>query len=104
MRYRVGHFSSGINVRGITESDCPRCHLVKDDSVVVGNDKEAWHFPCVIAMREGCKPIGKVGPNMRQERMDWFERHNSYKDDVCRGNCLDVCVQYNNRCEEYLNS
>jgi len=103
LKYRVNHMAHGVNVRGIGEKDCHRCHLVKDDSVIVGNDKEAYFFPCVIAMREGCAPIGKVGPNMRQERMDWFEKHNSYMNDICRKNCLDVCISYNNRCEEFCN-
>ena len=103
LKYRVNHMANGINVRGISENDCHRCHLVKDDSVIVGNEKEAWHFPCVIAMREGCAPIGKVGPNMRQERLEWFEKHDSYKSDICRKNCLDVCISYNNRCESIRN-
>ena len=101
LKYRVNHIKDGVNVRGIREFDCNRCHLVKDDSVIVGNDKEAWHFPCVIAMREGCKPIGKVGPNMRKERIEWFKTHNSFKNDICRKNCLDVCIDYNNKCEEF---
>ena len=101
LKYRINHMKNGINVRGISESDCYRCHLVKDDSVVVGNETEAWHFPCIIAMREGCKPIGKVGPDMREERMEWFEKHNSFEDDICRKNCLDVCLSYNDKCEKY---
>jgi len=101
LKYRVNHMANGVNVRGIGENDCHKCHLVKDDSVIVGNETEAYFFPCVIAMREGCAPIGKVGPNMRQERLDWFEKHDSYKDDICRRNCLDVCISYNNRCEEF---
>jgi molybdenum cofactor biosynthesis enzyme MoaA len=104
LKYRVNHISGGVNVRGIQENNCHRCHLVKDDSVIVGNKNgEAWHFPCVIAMREGCAPIGKVGPNMRQERLDWFKSHNSFNDPICQKNCLDVCIDYNDRCEEYCN-
>lgn len=95
LKYRVENFNSGRNVRGISETDCHRCHLVKDDSVVCGQ----WHFPCVIHMREGGEPIGKIGPNMRQERLEWFETHNSYLDPICRKNCLDVCVSFNNKAE-----
>ncbi len=104
LKYRVNNLNNGINVRGIKETDCHKCYLVKDDSVVSGNDKEAWHFPCVIAMREGCKAIGKVGTNMRKERIEWFKKHNSFEDPICRKNCLDVCIQYNNRAGEYVNS
>ncbi len=99
--YRVKHFKQGINVRGIQNHDCCKCHLVKDDSVVAGNDTEAWHFPCVISMREGCRPIGKVSPDMREERIKWFEKHNSYCNDICNKNCLDVCRDYNNRVQQF---
>jgi len=101
LKYRINNLNHGRNVRGIQEGDCHKCHLVKDDSVVAGNDKKLWHFPCVIAMREGCEPIGEVGPNMRQERLEWFKKHDSYKDPICRKNCLDVCVDYCNKCESY---
>jgi len=104
LKYRVEHIKDGINVRGIRENDCHRCHLVKDDSVIVGNENKAWHFPCVIAMREGCEPIGEVGPKMREDRMEWFDTHNSHKSPICRENCLDVCVDYNNRCEEFVSA
>jgi molybdenum cofactor biosynthesis enzyme MoaA len=97
LKYRVEHLDIGRNVRGIKENDCHHCYLVKDDSVVAGQ----WHFPCVIHMREGGKAIGKVSPNMRQERIEWFNKHNSYQDDICRNNCLDVCIDYNNKCDEY---
>jgi molybdenum cofactor biosynthesis enzyme MoaA len=97
LKYRINNLNHGRNVRGIQENDCHKCYLVKDDSVVAGN----WHFPCVIAMREGCEPIGEVGENMRQERLAWFERHNSFEDPICRKNCLDVCIDFNNRCHEH---
>jgi len=96
LKYRITNFKNGRNVRGISEGDCHKCHIVKDDSVVAGK----WHFPCVIYMREGGKPIGKVGEGMRQERLAWFEQHDSYADPICRKNCLDVCIDHNNRCAE----
>ena len=92
LKYRIAHFQEGRNVRGIQETDCHRCHLVKDDSVVAGR----WHFPCVIHMREGGKSIGEIGPNMRQERLEWHKTHNSFEDPICRKNCLDVCISFNN--------
>ena len=101
LKYRINNLNNGINVRGIKENDCHKCYLVKDDSVVAGNEKGVWHFPCVISMREGCEPIGKISPNMREERLKWFETHNSFEDPICRKNCLDVCINYNGKCSEY---
>jgi pyruvate-formate lyase-activating enzyme len=93
LKYRIGHFLDGRNVRGIQEYDSHKCHLVKDDSVVAGK----YHFPCVIYLREGGEPIGFVGENMRAERKEWFEQHNSFCDPICKKNCLDVCIDYNNK-------
>lgn len=102
LKYRVNNLNNGRNVRGVGVSDCHKCHLVKDDSVVAGSGDKLYHFPCVIAMREGCKSIGKVGPNMRQERLEWFEKHNSFEDPICQKNCLDVCISYHSRCDEFM--
>ena len=96
LAYRVEHFLSGRNVRGIVSTDCHKCHLVKDDSMIVG----VYHYPCVIYAREGGIPIGRVSSTMREERTRWFDRHNSYADPICRKNCLDVCIDYNNRVRE----
>ena len=30
-------------------------------------------------------------------RKDWFNKHNCFKDKICRNNCLDVCIDYNNK-------
>lgn len=89
LKYR----SEGRRVRGIEPTDCGKCHLVKDDMAVAGQ----WHFPCIIYLREGGAPIGLMGPDVRQQREKWFEKHDSHDDDICRRNCLDVCVDYNNR-------
>lgn len=97
LKYRVNNFNNGRSVRGINKTDCHKCHLVKDDMAVEGY----YHYPCIIHLRETKKPIGEVGKNMRQERFDWFQNHDSFKDEVCRKNCLDVCVDYNNKAEFY---
>jgi len=96
LKYRVEHFRQGRNVRGIREADTHKCHLVKDDSIIAQN----WHFPCIVYMREGGEPIGRIAPNdMRQERLQWFQDHDSHLDPICREQCLDVCIDYNNRYE-----
>ena len=93
LKYRVNHFLNGRNVRGIKLSDYYKCPLMLDDSVVAGN----YHFPCIIYMREHGNPIGKISKNMRKERQEWFTKHNTYKDPICKKNCLDVCIDYNNK-------
>lgn len=99
LKYRLSNIYSGRGVRGITENDNHKCPLVIDDMAVL-NGK---HYPCIIYLREQGNAIGKVGPNMRQERYNWFLNHNCYKDKICRNNCLDVCIDYNNRVKD-LNS
>lgn len=97
LKYRIRNIISNRNVRGITEQDCRRCYLVLDDSVVVKGE----HYPCVIYMREGGKPIGKIGSNMREERLEWFKAHDTHNDIICKNNCLDVCIDHNNTCNAF---
>lgn len=97
LAYRVNQFKNGMNVRGMDETDSPRCALVLDDSVIAGD----YHFPCVIYMREKGEPIGKVGREMRAERGKWFLEHNCFDDEICRKNCLDVCREYNNKYRDF---
>jgi MoaA/NifB/PqqE/SkfB family radical SAM enzyme len=98
LKYRLNNFKSARNIRGIRAEDCHHCHLVKDDSIVVGK----WHYPCGVYVREGGEPIGVMGPAMRQERVEWSERHNTIQDKICRRNCSDMYVDYNNRVEQFL--
>lgn len=100
LKYRFNNIRNGRHVRGITENDTHKCSLVLDDSIIAGD----FHFPCVIYMREQGNPIGRVNPNMRAERAKWFETHNSYNDKICKKNCLDVCVDFNNKIMEYKNA
>lgn len=97
LKYRVNRILNGENVRGIKETDSNKCGLMLDDSIIAGN----YFFPCVIYMREGGKPIGKVCSNMRQMQKEWYDKHNSWEDQICKKNCLDVCVAYNNKYAEY---
>jgi molybdenum cofactor biosynthesis enzyme MoaA len=93
LKYRVNNIKNDINVRGLKDGDSHRCWLIQDDSVVCGD----YHFPCVIYMREHGNPIGKIGPNMRQERVEWGLNHDTHKDPICSRQCLDVCSEYNNK-------
>jgi molybdenum cofactor biosynthesis enzyme MoaA len=93
LRYRVNNIRTGKNIRGLTRKDSKHCWLAMDDMAVANN----YHFPCIIYMRERGDPIGKVGPNMRQERYDWALKHDCFKDLICKKNCLDVCIFLNNK-------
>jgi len=95
---RVTNFIAGKRIRGLTDSSVNSCPLVLDDSVIAGQ----YHYPCVIYMREQGSPIGVVSENMRQERLEWFENTNTHNDDICKRNCLDVCVDYNAKAQAAL--
>lgn len=89
LKYRV---TKNHRVRGMKSSDCRKCKLVLDDMAVWNGE----HYPCIIYLRENGKPIGKINNNTRQDRKRWYEDHNSWNDTICRKNCLDVCIQFNN--------
>lgn len=96
LKYRINNIKNKRHVRGIKKSDCNRCPLVLDDMAAVA-DK---HFPCIIYLREGGNPIGEIGENTRQDRLQWFLNTDTHKDPICKKNCLDVCIDYNNKvCE-----
>jgi molybdenum cofactor biosynthesis enzyme MoaA len=97
LKYRIKHFAEGINVRGMSDTDSKHCAIVLDDSVIAGD----FHFPCVIYMREKGEPIGKTGPNMRKDRVEWFKNHDCQKDKICKEMCLDVCRDYSNKYNHY---
>jgi molybdenum cofactor biosynthesis enzyme MoaA len=97
LKYRIDNIKNNKHVRGMNENDSRKCYLTLDDMAI---DRE-YHYPCIIYMREGGKPIGKVSPNMREERKQWCETHDCFKDKICRQNCLDVCVAYNDTCMNY---
>ena len=93
LRYRLENMLTGRPIRGISQEDNPKCPLVLDDMAVLNNK----HYPCIIYLREHGAPIGFIGPDMRAEREKWYLSHNCYEDEICNQNCLDVCVDYNNR-------
>jgi len=94
LKYRVTNFKNGRNVRGIKKEDSHTCALVLDDMAVAQN----YHFPCIIYLREMGSAIGKIDGNIRFDRYMWAILHDTHKDPICRKNCLDVCIDYNNKC------
>lgn len=104
LRYRLERMKDRP-IRGIRTFASPsegrvdhnRCPLVLDDCAVAGE----WHFPCIIYLRSGGEPIGPVAdPGWRRARLRWAEEHDTWMDEICKKNCLDVCVDYNNRWRE----
>jgi MoaA/NifB/PqqE/SkfB family radical SAM enzyme len=98
LNYRINNIKNGFSVRGIHKNDCHKCPLVLDDMAVASK----WHFPCIIYMREGGKPIGKIGDKMRQDRLNWMKQHDTHTDPICANNCLDVCRDFNNKASEFI--
>lgn len=97
LRYRVDNLRAGKSVRGLCNVDNNKCPLVLDDMAVCGE----LHYPCIIYAREGGQAIGKFGPDVRDQREKWYNHHNTHNDPICSGNCLDVCVEYNNRYRDF---
>jgi len=100
LRYRINNIKMNRNVRGLRFSDSNKCSLVLDDMAVMGN----YHFPCIIYLREGGNAIGRIGKDVRNQRKIWYDNHDTFKDEICKRNCLDVCIDYNNRVESLKNS
>jgi molybdenum cofactor biosynthesis enzyme MoaA len=102
LKYRLDNIKKGRHVRGLKEQDCKKCHLVKDDMVILNN----CHFPCVIYMREHGKYIGSVDNKsineIRKEREEWFNKINIFEEDICKKNCLDVCIEHNDKVSEFI--
>lgn len=89
LKYRM---ANNHRIRGLTLKDARKCRLVLDDMAVY-NSK---HYPCIIYLREGGQPIGYITNKTRTDRLQWYNNHNSWTDNICRRNCLDVCIAYNN--------
>lgn len=90
LKYRL---TNGRHVRGLHWRDARICKIVLDDMAVWNGH----HYPCIIYLREGGKPIGYVNKRTRKERFDWHIVHDSWENDICRKNCLDVCIAFNNK-------
>jgi orotate phosphoribosyltransferase len=97
LNYRIQNFKLGKTFRGIGKTDCHKCYLVLDDVAVAGK----YQFPCIIYLREQGYPISEMGPDYRVKRQEWFENTNTYENKICSKNCLDVCVNYNNKADYY---
>ena len=97
LAYRIENVNAGIAVRGLKETDSKKCGLCLDDMAV----NHGKHYPCIIYMREGGNAIGDMSEDVRNQRLAWYLKHNTHKDPICKGNCLDACVMYNNKHEKF---
>lgn len=92
LKYRIKRFKNNKPIRGLSRKDASKCGLVLDDVAVAGG----YAFPCIIYMREGGHPISIMDENFRIKRYEWYKKHDSKQDNICKNNCLDVCIEYNN--------
>jgi len=102
LKYRFNNILNNRHVRGIRKTDTHKCPLVLDDMAVMGGH----HFPCIIHMREQGNPIGTMDESIamiRLKRQTWYETHDTHNDPICAKNCLDVCIDHNNKVEEFKN-
>jgi molybdenum cofactor biosynthesis enzyme MoaA len=95
LAWRLRNQALGVGVRGLRDDDPDRCWLALDEMTVNQRD----HYPCFIYMREGGKPIGPVGADVRAQRARWVQHHNPKDDPICRRNCPDCLVAFNRRFE-----
>lgn len=95
LKYRIENMVKGRSIRGVGKSK--KCPIALDDVAVAGN----YHFPCIIYLREQGKPIGTVGENMRNERYEWFLKHNTHEDKICKENCIDCVADFNDKWEKF---
>jgi MoaA/NifB/PqqE/SkfB family radical SAM enzyme len=98
LKYRVDNFNAGRNMRGSGLSTTCKCYLVRDDVTIYGQD----FYSCAVYLREGGHPIGKFGDGNVELREEWFRRHNSHEDPICRNYCMDFKCMFNDRVEQYL--
>jgi molybdenum cofactor biosynthesis enzyme MoaA len=96
LAYRIENIKNSRPVRGLHEGDSRKCGLVLDDMAI----NQGKHYPCIIYMRESGQAIGNVSGSMRDERLEWYLSTDTHMDKICKENCLDVCVDYNNKFEK----
>lgn len=97
LKYRIENIFNNVNVRSIGETDSHRCGIAIDDMIVAGD----YHYPCVIYFREQGDPIGRMDGDFRKERAEWINKHDTHKDEICKKNCLDCIVKYNNKYDAF---
>ena len=91
LNYRVTRFREGKFMRGIPDEDNFKCELVKNDISIVG-DK---HYPCLVYAREGGVALGELNEHVYEDRVYWYDRHETMNDPICKKYCMDFKCEYN---------
>lgn len=108
LNYRMQNYNSGRHVRGLQEHDHTACPMMLDDMAIL----KGKHYPCIIYMREQGQAVGEIDytlspkeavEKIRLERLEWVKANHTHSNPICKKNCLDVCIDYNNRVKS-LNS
>lgn len=97
LNYRLENLKNGVPIRGLQDKDSLMCPLVLDDLAILNG----YHYPCIIYMREGGAPIGRLQDTYRFDRFSWYLRNPIHDNEICKRNCLDVCIAYNNLAAKY---
>ncbi len=97
LKYRVENFNSGRNMRGSDLSVTSKCHLVRDDITIFGDE----FYSCAVYAREHGSPIGRFGLGNVELREQWFSEHDSHTDRVCKKFCMDFKCMFNDRVEQF---
>jgi MoaA/NifB/PqqE/SkfB family radical SAM enzyme len=96
LRYRVENFNNGRNMRGSGLAKTGKCHLVRDDITIYGEE----YYSCAVYVREGGRAIGNIFEGI--DREGWFRGHDSHGDEICREYCMDFKCRFNDRVEELV--
>ena len=97
LRHRIRGIQDKRPVRGLRAEDSHKCGLSLDDMAV----NQGKHYPCIIYLRESGRATGIVNSSMRGDRLRWYDNHDTHTDPICSKNCLDFCVDYNNKHEQF---
>lgn len=97
LKFRVDNFNAGLNIRGSWLSTTSRCHLVRDDITLFGDN----FYPCAVYVREKGSPIGTFDNNNIAAREQWFREHNSHTDEICLQYCMDFKCRFNDIVETF---
>jgi MoaA/NifB/PqqE/SkfB family radical SAM enzyme len=99
LNYRITNFNKGRNIRGLRRRDTKKCWLMLDDVFIMN----CLHYPCFIWAREGGPSLGHFFDNsslvFRKQRLTYLNSFSTHFRKICRENCLDFCIDYNNRAQ-----
>jgi len=96
LNYRVTRFRQGKSMRGLSDNDNFRCHLLVNDISIVGDN----HYPCLVYARERGNPIGSLKGNIEADRKQWYLNNIPKNDPICQKYCMDFKCEFNREAEK----